>query len=152
MAHQFDCSDLNLFSKLFFFPFNWVLQTSLTKVNSCIQVSGAIHTNLHILISQLAWWCNHFPGKPTAVPKRSLSEEPSTNTQLKPPLTQLNYASLGPITDHQRDQPLPLSFLSWAVWFCILLFILDSVCLGDISKRWDTTLHTSVLSSLKQRS
>ncbi|TRZ26651.1 hypothetical protein HGM15179_000422 [Zosterops borbonicus] len=49
-----------------------------------------------------AWSCDHFSGDPVPVPNHPLGEEPFPDIQTKPPLTQLQGISSGPVTGHDR--------------------------------------------------
>lgn len=55
--------------------------------------------------------CDHFPGESGPVPSHPLGEKPFSDTQTKPPLTQLHAVSLSHVTDHKSEKtcpPLPL--------------------------------------------
>ncbi|TRZ12523.1 hypothetical protein HGM15179_014591 [Zosterops borbonicus] len=56
------------------------------------------------------WFCDHFFGKPVPGPNHSLDEEPFSDTQPKPSLTQLQAIPLGHWSPQRRDQCLPLTF------------------------------------------
>ncbi|KAJ7402779.1 hypothetical protein BTVI_83504 [Pitangus sulphuratus] len=51
-----------------------------------------------------AWRCDHFPGESVPVANHPLHEEPFSNIQPKPSLTQLQTIPSGPVTGHYREE------------------------------------------------
>ncbi|KAJ7401682.1 hypothetical protein BTVI_93221 [Pitangus sulphuratus] len=73
----------------------------------CIDTRGSPDPGLGIpsrLELCQVWCCDHFPGEPVLVPNHPLGEEPFSNIQLKPLLTQLQAVPLGPVTGHHREE------------------------------------------------